>query len=349
MIRLAIVGYGNLGRGVETSIRQNKDMELVAVFTRRDPASIQLQTPGVQVLPLAQLDSFGEKVDVLILCGGSATDLPEMTPALAQKFNVVDSFDNHSRIPEHIANVHRAAKRNGKTAIVSCGWDPGMFSLARVYAQAALPEGETYTFWGPGLSQGHSDAVRRIPGVLDARQYTLPVEEALQKVRNGENPVLTTRQKHTRVCYVVAEEGADRDAITQAIVTMPAYFADYDTTVHFITAQEMAEKVVTKLFGNSFDYILGLREGIPAKPDPTGIFMAMKELGVEPKECAFVGDTGMDVAGGVNAGAFPIGVLWGFREKDELLKFGAKEIASTADELLNIIVGEKNVAKLQIN
>ena len=249
MIRLAIVGYGNLGRGVETSIRQNKDMELVAVFTRRDPASIQLQTPGVQVLPLAQLDSFGEKVDVLILCGGSATDLPEMTPALAQKFNVVDSFDNHSRIPEHIANVHRAAKRNGKTAIVSCGWDPGMFSLARVYAQAALPEGETYTFWGPGLSQGHSDAVRRIPGVLDARQYTLPVEEALQKVRNGENPVLTTRQKHTRVCYVVADEGADRDAITQVIVTMPAYFADYDTTVHFITAQEMAEKHATMPHG----------------------------------------------------------------------------------------------------
>lgn len=249
MIRMAIVGYGNLGRGVETSIRQNKDMELVAVFTRRDPASIQLQTPGVQVLPLAQLDSFGEKVDVLILCGGSATDLPEMTPALAQKFNVVDSFDNHSRIPEHIANVHRAAKCNGKTAIVSCGWDPGMFSLARVYAQAALPEGETYTFWGPGLSQGHSDAVRRIPGVLDARQYTLPVEEALQKVRNGENPVLTTRQKHTRVCYVVAEEGADRDAITQAIVTMPAYFADYDTTVHFIAAQEMAEKHATMPHG----------------------------------------------------------------------------------------------------
>lgn len=239
MIRLAIVGYGNLGKGVEAAVTQNEDLTLVGVFTRRDPASVTLKTPDAPVLPLAELDNYQDQVDVLILCGGSATDLPKMTPALAEKFNVVDSFDNHSKIPEHIANVHRAAKNGGKTAIVSCGWDPGMFSLARVFAQAALPVGETYTFWGPGLSQGHSDAVRRIPGVVDARQYTIPVEEALRKVRSGENPELTTRQKHTRVCYVVAQEGADRDAITQQIVTMPAYFADYDTTVHFISMEEL--------------------------------------------------------------------------------------------------------------
>ncbi len=239
MIRIAIVGYGNLGRGAEAAITQNPDMELVAVFTRRDPASLQLQTPGVPVLPMEQLEAYGDKADVLILCGGSATDLPHMTPELAAKFNVVDSFDNHSKIPEHIANVHAAATKGGKTAIVACGWDPGMFSLARVYAQAALPVGETYTFWGPGLSQGHSDAVRRIPGVLDARQYTLPVEEAMEQVRKGENPQLTTRQKHKRVCYVVAADDADREEITRAIVTMPAYFADYDTTVHFITMEQM--------------------------------------------------------------------------------------------------------------
>ena len=239
MIRIAIVGYGNLGRGAEAAITQNPDMELVAVFTRRDPAALQLQTPGVPVLPMEQLEAYGDKIDVLILCGGSATDLPHMTPKLAEKFNVVDSFDNHSKIPEHIANVHAAAAKGGKTAIVACGWDPGMFSLARVYAQAALPVGQTYTFWGPGLSQGHSDAVRRIPGVVDARQYTLPVEEAMEQVRKGENPQLTTRQKHKRVCYVVAADGADREEITRAIVTMPAYFADYDTTVHFITMEKM--------------------------------------------------------------------------------------------------------------
>lgn len=249
MIRLAIVGYGNLGRGVETAVAQNPDMSLTAVFTRRDPETVRLQTPGVPVLSLEKLQSFQDQVDVLILCGGSATDLPVMTPALAKNFNVVDSFDNHSKIPEHIANVHAAAKSGNKTAIVSCGWDPGMFSLARVLAQAALPEGQTYTFWGPGLSQGHSDAVRRIPGVLDARQYTLPVEEALRQVRNGENPQLTTRQKHTRVCYVVAEEGADRETITQTIVNMPAYFADYDTTVHFITKEEMEKNHSTMPHG----------------------------------------------------------------------------------------------------
>ena len=249
MIRLAIIGYGNLGRGVEASVAQNADMQLVAVFTRRDPSSVKLQNPDVPVVPVAELDAYKDQIDVLILCGGSATDLPEMTPAMAAKFCVVDSFDNHSRIPEHIANVHKAAKEAGNTAIVSCGWDPGMFSLARVFAQAALPAGETYTFWGPGLSQGHSDAVRRIPGVLDARQYTMPVEAALEQVRSGANPALTTRQKHTRVCYVVAAEEADKEAITQAIVTMPAYFADYDTTVHFITKEEMARNHSTMPHG----------------------------------------------------------------------------------------------------
>ena len=241
MIHLAIVGYGNLGRGVEAAIRQNSDMTLTAVFTRRDPAGIHLQTPNVPVLPMEALEDFSGTLDVLVLCGGSATDLPEMSPALAKKYCLVDSFDNHSRIPEHIANVHSAAKAAGTTSIVSCGWDPGMFSLARVFAAACLPTGETYTFWGPGLSQGHSDAIRRIDGVVDARQYTLPVEEALERVRSGENPVLTTRQKHTRDCWVVAEEGADLERIEHQIKTMPAYFADYDTTVHFISKDELAK------------------------------------------------------------------------------------------------------------
>ncbi len=241
MIQLAIVGYGNLGRGVEAAVQQNPDMTLAAVFTRRDPASVKLQTPDVPVLPLSRLESYADKLDVLVLCGGSATDLPEMTPALASKFCVIDSFDNHSQIPEHIDRVSAAAKAGGTVAIVSCGWDPGMFSLARVFAQAALPAGETYTFWGPGLSQGHSDAIRRIDGVVDARQYTIPVPEALERVRSGENPVLTTRQKHTRDCWVVAEEGADLARIEQQIKQMPAYFADYDTTVHFISRQELAQ------------------------------------------------------------------------------------------------------------
>ena len=239
MIHLAIVGYGNLGRGVEAAIRQNPDMTLCAVFTRRDPAAIRLQTPDVPVLPLDALDTYQGPLDVLVLCGGSATDLPHMTPALAAKYCVIDSFDNHSKIPEHISRVNAAAKAAGTTAIVSCGWDPGMFSLARVFAQACLPAGETYTFWGPGLSQGHSDAIRRIDGVVDARQYTLPVPEALERVRSGENPQLTTRQKHTRDCWVVAREGADLARIEHQIKTMPAYFADYDTTVHFITKEEL--------------------------------------------------------------------------------------------------------------
>ena len=249
MIQLAIVGYGNLGRGVEAAVRQNSDMALAAVFTRRDPASLTLQTPDVPVLPMEALADFPGKLDVLILCGGSATDLPQMTPALAKKYCVVDSFDNHSRIPAHIENVHAAAKAAGTTAIVSCGWDPGMFSLARVFAQACLPAGETYTFWGPGLSQGHSDAIRRIDGVADARQYTLPVADALERVRSGENPVLTTRQKHTRDCWVVAEEGADLARIENEIKTMPAYFADYDTTVHFISREELVQNHSTMPHG----------------------------------------------------------------------------------------------------
>ena len=249
MIKLAIVGYGNLGKGVELAVRQNPDMQLQAIFTRRDPKSLQTQTPGLQVLPMEQLDAMADQLDVLILCGGSATDLPEMTPYLAGKYNVVDSFDNHSRIPEHIAKVHQAAKAAGKMALVSCGWDPGMFSLARIYAQAALPQGESYTFWGPGLSQGHSDAIRRIPGVVDARQYTVPVEEALEQVRSGEAPQLTTRQKHTRHCYVVAQEGADLEEIRRTICQMPGYFADYDTTVNFITLEEMAREHSTMPHG----------------------------------------------------------------------------------------------------
>ena len=260
MIRIGIVGYGNLARGVECAIRQKPDMELLAVFTRRDPKSLRVQTPGLQVLPMEQLDAMAECLDVLILCGGSATDLPEMTPRLAKKYNVVDSFDNHSRIPEHIAKVEAAAKSAGKMAIVSCGWDPGMFSLARIYAQAALPQGESYTFWGPGLSQGHSDAIRRIPGVADARQYTVPVEAALEQVRGGNAPRLTTRQKHTRHCYVVAEDGADREEITRAICQMPGYFADYDTTVNFITSEEMARDHSTRPHGGFV-----IRSGITAE------------------------------------------------------------------------------------
>ena len=247
MIKLAIVGYGNIGRGVESAVRQNEDMELVAVFTRRDPATVLTQ--GVPVKHMDELDSYADQLDVLILCGGSATDLPVMTPRMAAKFNVVDSFDNHSKIPQHIRAVDEVAKAAGKTALVSCGWDPGMFSLARVYGEAALPVGQSYTFWGPGISQGHSDAIRRIPGVLDGRQYTLPVEDAMERVRNGENPELTTRQKHTRLCYVVAEEGADLAKIESQIKEMPGYFADYDTTVHFISQEELKENHAKMLHG----------------------------------------------------------------------------------------------------
>lgn len=271
MIKLAIVGYGNLGRGVEAAVRQNPDMELVAVFTRRDPQQVKIATQGVPVVPMEQLESYLSKVNVLILCGGSATDLPVMTPALAEKCNVIDSFDNHSRIPEHIANVQEAAKKGGKTAIVSCGWDPGMFSLARVYAEAALPAGQTYTFWGPGVSQGHSDAIRRIEGVRDARQYTIPVDSALERVRMGENPVLTTREKHLRQCWVVAREGADLARIERQIKEMPAYFADYDTTVNFISQEELDRKHSKMLHGGFV-----IRSGKTAQGDSHTIEYSLK-------------------------------------------------------------------------
>ena len=238
-MRIGIVGYGNLGRGVESAIRQNADMELVAVFTRRDPASVKIRTAGVPVLPLEAALEMKDRIDVMILCGGSAKDLPEQTPAFAEHFNVIDSFDTHARIPEHFANVDAAAKRGGRIAVISVGWDPGLFSLNRMYAGAILPDGCDYTFWGKGVSQGHSDAIRRIEGVLDARQYTIPVPAALEAVRAGENPALTTREKHTRECFVVAAEGADLARIEREIVTMPNYFADYDTTVHFISMDEL--------------------------------------------------------------------------------------------------------------
>lgn len=238
-IRIGIMGYGNLGRGVECAIRQNPDLELAAVFTRRDPKTVKILTEGAKVLPAADAIGMKDQIDVMILCGGSAADLPEQTPEYAKYFNVVDSFDTHARIPEHYAAVDQAAKEAGKVAVISAGWDPGMFSLNRVYANAILPDGKDYTFWGRGVSQGHSDAVRRIEGVADARQYTIPVPEALTAVRNGETPELTARQKHTRECFVVAKEGADLKKIEEEIVTMPNYFSDYDTTVHFISAEEM--------------------------------------------------------------------------------------------------------------
>ena len=238
-MKIAIYGYGNLGKGVELAIRQNEDMELFGVFTRRSPESLKLMTEGVGVYSAADIEKYKDEIDVLIICGGSATDLPEMTPALAKNFNVIDSFDTHADIPVHFARVDKAAKENGKTAAISVGWDPGMFSLNRLYANSILPEGKDYTFWGKGVSQGHSDAIRRIEGVLDARQYTCPVEEAMERVRKGENPELTTREKHTRLCFVVAEEGADLERIENEIKTMPKYFADYDTTVNFISQEEL--------------------------------------------------------------------------------------------------------------
>ena len=238
-MKLAIYGYGNIGRGVEAAVRLNPDMTLTGVYTRRDPASVKTKT-DVPVYAAGDILKHKEEIDVLVICGGSATDLPVLTPMLAKDFNVVDSFDTHARIPEHFANVDAAAKAGGHTALISGGWDPGMFSLNRLYANAILPQGSDYTFWGRGVSQGHSDAVRRIPGVTDARQYTVPVPEALEAVRAGKCPELTTRQKHTREVYVVAKEGADRAAIEKAIKTMPNYFDEYDTTVTFITAEEMA-------------------------------------------------------------------------------------------------------------
>ena len=238
-IRIGIMGYGNLGRGVECAIKQNDDLELVGVFTRRNPCDVKILTDGVGVYSTDDVLKMKDKIDVLVLCGGSATDLPKQTPEYVKYFNVVDSFDTHAKIPEHFENVDNAARQSGKVGIISVGWDPGMFSLNRLYGNAILSQGYDYTFWGKGVSQGHSDAIRRIDGVKDARQYTVPVEEALEAVRKGENPTLTTRQKHTRECFVVAEEGADKARIEQEIKTMPNYFADYDTTVYFISEEEL--------------------------------------------------------------------------------------------------------------
>ena len=240
-IRIGIFGYGNIGRGIECAIKQNPDMELAAIFTRRDPATVKTVFGDAPVVSANEVENYADKIDVMIMCGGSATDLPVQTPAMAKLFNVIDSFDTHARIAEHKANVDIAAKAGGKTAIISVGWDPGLFSLNRLYADAILPEGENYTFWGKGISQGHSDAIRRIEGVADARQYTVPVPAAVEAARSGSNPQLTTRMKHTRECYVVVEDGADKARIEHEIKTMPNYFADYDTTVTFISQQELDE------------------------------------------------------------------------------------------------------------
>lgn len=238
-IKIAIVGYGNLGKGVECAIHQNPDMELYGVFSRRNPQDLVTVFPETKTYSINDILDHKDNIDVVIICGGSATDLPKQTPHLGEHFNVVDSFDTHAKIPEHFANVDKSAKEGGKIALISVGWDPGMFSLNRLYGNAILPEGSDYTFWGKGVSQGHSDAIRRIQGVVDARQYTIPVEDALIKVRNGENPELSTREKHTRECFVVVEDGADKERIENEIKTMPNYFADYDTTVNFISMEEL--------------------------------------------------------------------------------------------------------------
>lgn len=253
-ISIGILGYGNLGKGVEAAIKKNSDMCLKAVYTRRAPETVKINTQGVAVKTIDELEKGNEDIDVLVICGGSATDLPVMTPKFASLYNVIDSFDTHANVPVHFKNVDDAARKGGKTAVISCGWDPGMFSLNRLYASAVLPDGKDYTFWGRGVSQGHSDAVRRIEGVKDCRQYTIPVPEALEKVRNGENPDLTTRQKHTRECFVVAEDGADLERIENEIKTMPNYFADYDTTVHFISGEEMKRDHSTLPHGGSVIY-----------------------------------------------------------------------------------------------
>lgn len=236
-IKIAVLGYGNLGRGVELAVRQSDDMELFGVFSRRNPSDVKTQ--GAKVFAVSEILNHKNDFDVLILCGGSATDLPKQTPEFVQNFNCVDSFDTHANIPKHFAAVDKIAKQNGKVCVISAGWDPGLFSLNRLFGAAFLPKGETYTFWGKGVSQGHSDAIRRIEGVIDARQYTIPVESALDRVRKGENPNLSTREKHTRECFVVAAEGADLEKIEKEIVTMPNYFADYDTTVHFIDMETL--------------------------------------------------------------------------------------------------------------
>ncbi len=238
-MKIAILGYGNLGKGIECAVKQNDDMELACVFTRRDSKTLTIKTAGVPVYAATEVEVHKDEFDVLILCGGSATDLPTQTPEYAKICNVVDSFDTHARIPEHFANVDAAAKSGNNTALISCGWDPGMFSLNRLYANAILPDGKDYTFWGKGVSQGHSDAIRRVEGVQDGKQYTIPVDSALEAVRSGANPELTTRQKHIRECFVVAKEGADKARIEAEIKNMPNYFADYDTTVHFISQEEL--------------------------------------------------------------------------------------------------------------
>ena len=257
-IRIGIYGYGNLGKGVELAISQNPDLTAVGVFTRRAPESVKTLT-GIPVYASNEILAWQDKIDVIILCGGSATDLPEQTPYLAKYFNVVDSFDTHAKIPTHLANVDRAAREGGNTAIISAGWDPGMFSLARLYAGATLVEGKDYTFWGKGVSQGHSDAIRRIEGVADARQYTIPIESAVDAVRRGENPTLTTAQKHERECFVVVKEGADKARIEEEIKGMPNYFADYHTTVHFISQEELNEKHAGLPHGGSV-----IRSGVTA-------------------------------------------------------------------------------------
>lgn len=237
-MKIGILGYGNLGRGVENAVKQNPDVELAVVFTRRNPSELKINS-NAQVLNVSEIENWKDKIDVLILCGGSATDLPLQTPKYAKLFNVIDSFDTHARIPEHFSNVDKAAKEGGKIGIISVGWDPGLFSLNRMYANAILPEGVDYTFWGKGVSQGHSDAIRRIEGVLDAKQYTIPVQKTLNAVKNCENPQLATREKHTRECFVVLKDGADADRVEREIKTMPNYFSDYDTTVHFISLDEL--------------------------------------------------------------------------------------------------------------
>ena len=248
-VRIGIVGYGNLGRGVEIALTKNPDLQLVGVFTRRPVDSLQLNDPATPVLAMTELDAPRDDIDVLILCGGSKEDLPRQTPELAARFSTVDSFDTHARIPEHFAAVDAAATAGGTTAIISCGWDPGMFSINRAFGEALLPDGDTYTFWGRGLSQGHSDAIRRVPGVAAGVQYTIPAQSAIDQVRSGQRPALSTREKHTRECFVVLEEGADAQAVTEAIVTMPDYFADYDTQVHLVTAEDLARDHATMPHG----------------------------------------------------------------------------------------------------
>ncbi len=299
-MNIGIYGYGNLGRGVEAAIAQNPDMELVAVFTRRSPESLHIATETARVVSAGNVLDWKDKIDVLIICGGSATDLPEMTPELSKHFCVVDSYDNHSSIPAHFAAVDAAARAGGKVALISCGWDPGMFSLNRLYAGAVLPQGQDYTFWGRGVSQGHSDAIRRIPGVVDARQYTVPVAEAMDRVRAGENPELTARQKHRRECFVVAETGADLEAIRQTIVTMPAYFEPYDTTVEFISMEEMRKNhaalphggsvIRTGVTGNAHKQVIEYKLTLDSNPEFTGSVLAAYARGVYRK--AEKGETG---------------------------------------------------------